>query len=170
MPVEPTGSVRETETGIDLTVDRYLQAPIADVWSSVTESGRTALWFGPWEGDGRPGGRVVVTLTAEDGQPTSHLEVVACEPPHRLEVSMHDEHGVWDLEIRLERAGSGTIVRLVHHLASRAGLGDVGPGWEFYLDRLAASRVDGPMPDFEAYYPGMREYYEALQPTPPHVA
>lgn len=162
MPVDPTGRVVPTDSGIDLVVERYLQAPVADVWGSLTESTRTALWFGPWEGEGRPGGRVVVTMTAEDGAPTSRLDVVACEPPHRLEVSMHDEHGVWDLEFRLERTGPGTLVRLIQHLASRAGLGQIGAGWEFYLDRLAASRVNGPMPDFESYYPGMRDYYESL--------
>ena len=74
--------------GVDLTVQRYFQSPIDDVWASVTSSERTALWFGPWSGDGRPGGRVVVTMTAEDGEPTAHLEVLACEPPHRLELAI----------------------------------------------------------------------------------
>lgn len=162
MTVDPTGRIRPREGGVDLTVQRYFQSPIDDVWASVTSSERTALWFGPWSGDGRPGGRVVVTMTAEDGEPTAHLEVLACEPPHRLELAMKDEHGTWDLEVRLRRDDGGTTVQIVQHLERRAGIGEIGPGWEFYLDRLAASRVESPMPDFADYYPGMREYYESL--------
>ena len=37
----------------------------------------------------------------------------------------------------------------------------IGPGWEFYLDRLDASRTERPMPDFGDYWPSMGPYYAA---------
>jgi uncharacterized protein YndB with AHSA1/START domain len=159
---EPTGRIRRTEAGLDLTLRRCFSAPIEDVWRNVTDPALTAQWFGPWRGECRPGGRIVATLSVEDGSPTVHLRVVECEAPHRLRVVMQDGHGAWDLELVLARDGAGTELELVHHLQAKQGIGEIGPGWEFYLDRLAASRVDGPLPDFADYYPRMEGYYEAL--------
>ena len=52
--------------------------------------------------------------------------------------------------------------RIVHHLDPGDGIGDYGPGWEYYLDMLVAARDDRPTPDFDDYYPAMKPYYEAL--------
>jgi hypothetical protein len=38
-------------------------------------------------------------------------------------------------------------------------VGDLGPGWEFYLDNLVASRSNGPLPDFNDYYPAQKAFY-----------
>ena len=43
-----------------------------------------------------------------------------------------------------------------------APLGAVGPGWEYYLDMLVASRAGEPLPDFDDYYPAQAAYYEGL--------
>ncbi|WP_260461094.1 hypothetical protein [Streptomyces sp. WAC04114] len=56
----------------------------------------------------------------------------------------------------------GRPVRLIHHLTSTEQLGSRGPGWEYYLDMLTASRTDGPRPDFEDYYPAQKAYFESL--------
>ena len=112
-----------------------------------------------------PSGELLVDLdeaAVEDGAPTVDLTVRACDAPHRLHVVMQDDNGSWDLEVVLARDGTGTELQLIQHLAAREGIGEIGPGWEFYLDRLAASRVEGPLPDFGDYYPSMRGYYESL--------
>jgi hypothetical protein len=40
-------------------------------------------------------------------------------------------------------------------------VGSFGPGWEFYLDALAASRDGAAVPDFNDYYPAQKEYFAA---------
>ena len=50
----PTGTAVPTDGGFDLVFPRTFQAPIEDVWASVTESERTARWFGPWRGEAGP--------------------------------------------------------------------------------------------------------------------
>ena len=40
----------------------------------------------------------------------------------------------------------------------------IGPGWEFYLDRLEAARADQTMPDFGDYWPSMGPYYAGQDP------
>jgi len=39
-----------------------------------------------------------------------------------------------------------TRLRFVHHLDEEAKSEEVGPGWEYYLDRLVAAMNDNPMP------------------------
>ena len=60
MSPKPTGHVR----GNDLILTRTFRAPIDDVWTIVTESENTALWFGSWEGDAGPGREGRTTMSA----------------------------------------------------------------------------------------------------------
>ncbi|WP_405149031.1 hypothetical protein OG589_13180 [Sphaerisporangium sp. NBC_01403] len=43
----PTGQLFRTSAGSDLILYRTFHAPAEDVWAGLTESDRTALWFGP---------------------------------------------------------------------------------------------------------------------------
>jgi uncharacterized protein YndB with AHSA1/START domain len=160
----PTGRVLKTDHGRDLILSRTFRAPIADVWASITESERTARWYASWTGDARPGATITCRLVMEDGQPEAQMTIEACEPPHHLAVSAMDEYGTWQLEARLHEQGGVTTLELVHHLGDDVNLGEVGPGWEYYLDLLVASRDGGPQPTFDDYYPAQQAYFEGLDP------
>ncbi|MBQ1049068.1 SRPBCC family protein [Micromonospora sp. C51] len=160
----PTGRLFGAENGVDLVLTRTFSAPIDDVWASLTESERTARWFGPWEGDAGPGRTVRVQMAMEEDAPWSDLRIDACEPPRRLAVSMRDEYGHWVLELLLTSHGERTELRFVHHLDDATGIGEVGPGWEYYLDCLVAARDDAALPSFDDYHPPMKAYYEHLRP------
>lgn len=161
MTGKPTGTWTPTHTGGDLTVTRTFRAPIGDVWASVTESERTARWFGPWKGDGRPGGTIQFQMVQEEGAPWSEGLIEVCEAPERLVVQTSHAH----LELQLSTVEGGTELRLVHHMAGPDGIGEYGPGWEFYLDALAASREGVQLPVFDDYYPSMRDHFTALSTT-----
>ncbi|PXY19303.1 SRPBCC family protein [Prauserella muralis] len=158
----PTGRLVPTADGHDLVLTRTFRAPIDDVWASVTESERTARWFGPWKGEPGAGRTVQVQLVHEEEAPWTDLRIDACEPPRRLAVSMTDEGGTWRLEAQLTETGGTTELRLVQHLIDLGGVGEVGPGWEYYLDLLVASRAGEPLPAFDEYYPAQKEYYADL--------
>ncbi|MFJ6570059.1 SRPBCC family protein [Streptomyces sp. NPDC091292] len=161
-PPLPTGRLHTTPDGVDLVLTRTFRAPIEDVWASVTESERTARWFGPWEGEAAPGATVRVRLSYEEGAPWSEMRIETCEPPVRLAVTTSDEAGSWHLELRLSAVDGITELRLVQHLTDAKGVGEIGPGWEYYLDLLVSSR-DGTDPrDFDAYYPAQKAYFEDL--------
>ncbi|GAA2408155.1 hypothetical protein GCM10010420_40440 [Streptomyces glaucosporus] len=162
MGPSPTGRLFRTDTGFDLVLTRTFPAPAEDVWADIAEPDRTARWFGPWEGDAAPGRTVRVRMAAEDRAPWSDLRIEACQPPRRLAVSMTDESGTWRVELLLSGAGGSTELRLVHHLGTAEGIGEIGPGWEYYLDRLVAARDGLPEPDFAAYFPAMRAHFEEL--------
>jgi uncharacterized protein YndB with AHSA1/START domain len=161
MTPTPTGRViPTTATGRDLVLERILPGSIDDAWASITESDRLARWFCTWTGEPRVGGTVELTLVAEEGDATSHAEILACEPPTHLAVSTNDPGGAWLLEVTLTPIDSEhTGLRFVHHLDEEANSEEIGPGWEYYLDALAAAMNDNPMPDFDDYWPSLASAY-----------
>lgn len=166
MKPTPTGKVIRTPKGSDLVLTRTLRAPAEDVWASVTESSRTARWFGPWEGDAAPGNMIKLQMVHEEGQPWIDLRIDACEPPSRLAVSMIDENGNWLMEAIVTPIEGGTELRLVQHLEPGMKVTGSGPGWEYYLDMLIATRDGTPLPSFDDYYPAQEAYYQDLLENP----
>jgi uncharacterized protein YndB with AHSA1/START domain len=162
MTPPPTGQLLPTPEGRDLVLTRSFAAPIEDVWASITESERTARWFASWTGDAGPGKTIRYKLGFEGDAPEADMTIDACEPPHHLAVSTSDDFGTWRLEARLAESDGVTELRFVHHLDDGADVGSIGPGWEYYLDMLAASRDERELPDFDDYYPAQKGYYESL--------
>jgi len=157
MSPTPTGRL----FGNDLVLTRTFRAPIADVWASLTDPERTARWFGPWQGDAGPGRTIKVQMVREEGRPWMDMTIDACEEPRRLALSAGEENDRWLLEMVLTESAGVTELRFTQHLSTTGNVGEVGPGWEFYLDALVASRDGGPAPDFDDYYPAMKEHFEA---------
>ena len=161
MKPTPTGRLVSTPDGTDLVLTRTFRAPIDDVWASITEPERTARWFGPWRGEAAPGRTISVQMSYEDQAPWCDLRIDTCRPPHHLAVSMDDEAGTWRMELRLTESGGTTELSLVHHLTTDDSIGQIGPGWEYYLDMLTAARNAAPLPDFDDYYPAQKPHYDA---------
>lgn len=150
----PTGILRRTDTGVDLELTRTISAPREDVWATLTDSDRTAGWYGPWERLSE--NSIRVQMLFEDGAPWMDMNIDVCESPSRLAVSTT---GGWQLDVRLTGA---TTLTLIHHLSSTEGVGEIGPGGEYYLDMMLASRDGTPLPSFDDYYPSQKEYYSTL--------
>ena len=152
--------------GTDLVLTRTFRAPIPDVWASVTDPARTARWFGPWEGDAAPGRTIKVQMAYEDPAGWMDMRIDACEPPQRLALSARDEAGTWVIELLLAERDGVTELRFVQHLETTDGIGQIGPGWEFYLDMLVAARDGTAQPSFDDYYPAMEPYFHRLRDDP----
>lgn len=155
MNPKPTGYVR----GKDLILTRTFRASIEDVWTSVTESESTARWFGRWEGDAGPGKTVRLQMLHEKGHPWMHVTIEQCEAPRHLVVTSKDESGEIRLELTLAQTGDSTELRFVQRLSARELAGEMGPGWEYYLDMLVAAREGKAPPAFEDYYPAQKAHY-----------
>ena len=116
---------------------------MADVWASLTDPERTARWFGPWQGDAAPGRTIQVQMVHEEGKPWMDMTIDACEPPRRLAISAAGEQATGTWSWCWSRATGVTELRFTQHLTGTDGVGEIGPGWEFYLDALVASRDGG---------------------------
>jgi uncharacterized protein YndB with AHSA1/START domain len=151
--------LRRGERGTQLVLERRFNAAIEDVWLSVTDPASLGRWIGPWEGDATPGKTVRWQMAFEEGAPWCDATIEVCDPPRRLVVTTNDAAGTWRLELSLTPRGESTLLTFVQHDIDGASAGDVGPGWEYYLDRLVASRQGSAMPAFAAYYPAQKQHY-----------
>ncbi len=162
MAIERTGIVTEHGETCELTLERKVTADAIAVWPFLTESRELGIWFANYVGD-PDSGEVVLSMTAEEGDATSAVEILDCSAPEHLVVQTTDESGSWSLELELldggHEPGSGTTIRFTQHELPLAMLPDVGAGWEWYLDRLVAAIAGEPMPAWDDYYPALRDAY-----------
>lgn len=158
----PTGRVDHDGARRTLRLTRTFSAPIEDVWAAVTEPERLERWIGTFTGDPATG-RVAFRMTAEGADaPPEDMEIRECVPPRRLAVTAHVGDDEWSLELDLVEQAGVTTLSFTQPDVDPVAAESVGPGWEYYLDRLAAaeSGVDVAGIDFDRdYYPAMQEYY-----------
>lgn len=161
MTRKPTGRVERSERGTDVIITRSFRADIEEVWESVTASESAARWIGSWQGEPGPGKTILFKMLFEGDDQESPALIERCEPPRHLALSLKDSQGDWRLELTLRQRGETTELTFVHHLTGEQSAGSIGPGWEYYLDRLVASRTGEAMPAFEEYYPAQKEHYNS---------
>jgi uncharacterized protein YndB with AHSA1/START domain len=77
----------------------YIAAPVEEVWKAITDGDVTVQYFyGTRVASGwSPGDEIVYTYP--DGTVAADGEVLACDPPHRVEMLFHAR---WDPEIEAE--------------------------------------------------------------------
>ena len=156
----PTGTVRTAADGTpELALTRTFRATVEDVWAAVTESDRLARWYGPYVGETGPGRTVALTMTAEEGEPTETVAIVECDPPHRLVVELGSDEPAWRVTLAVAGSDGITTLEFVHHLADAADATDVGPGWEYYLDRLEAAEGGEPLPAWDDTYLALADHF-----------
>jgi uncharacterized protein YndB with AHSA1/START domain len=141
---------------------RRLPLSREQAWAAVTDPARTARWIGPWSGD-PSSGTIRLTMTAEEGDPVDGVEIVTCEAPGLLVVRTGP--GGWLLTVRIEGDDDEAVVSLEQDIADAESASSIGPGWDFYLDRLVEAEAgrDPEALSFEPdYYPGLAAYYRGL--------
>lgn len=155
----PLGQVLRDDEGVRLEFVRTYDDPAADVWSALTEPDRTARWIGSWTGDPTTG-TIHLTMSAEEDAPSQAVSILTCEPPTRLVVDMPSPDGVWNLAVDLHEDAGITTLTFTQRLAEPYDATDIGPGWHYYLDRLAAVVAGTDVPDvWDDYYPSLSGDY-----------
>ena len=150
----PAGRVVRDADGVRLEFERTLTAPVEQVWAAVTDPDLLERWFGRWSGD-PASGEVDLVMTAEGSTEPERMTVAACEPTTRLAVVGRGPDGPWPLELVLAADGGGTRLSFTHVLHEPYDAASIGPGWQYYLDRLEAVVAGEPVPaDFDEYLPG----------------
>ena len=138
----------------DVVVSRRYPVPIDAVWAELTEPDRLSRWYGTYTGVGGPGGTVELTVTGEVdaggeiGAPTA-VGIVECEAPWRLVVDIGEAPSPWHLALTLSAESGATVLLLTQRPVEGVSTEDLVAGWSWYLERLAASLADEPMPAWE---------------------
>lgn len=160
-----------------LVFTRTFLAPLGDVWAACTEPERMQRWIGTWTGD-PASGEIAFRMTAEgDDVPEEVYDVQECEPPRRFAVRGRDGASfsadgsgprvVWEHTLELSEADGVTTLTSTQAVPDGPVGTDmaasVGPGWDYYLDRLVAA-VTGADPVDIAWppYEGRSEHYRTL--------
>ncbi|MCW2849124.1 MAG: hypothetical protein JWR90_3098 [Marmoricola sp.] len=157
----PSGHIGRVGDRLTLSLTREFRAPIEDVWAAVTEPERLARWVGTFTGDPATG-EVQFEMTAEEGATPEPMEIRECTPPVTLKVTAHAGDFHWHLDLHLEESDGVTTLTFTQPDLDPAHADSVGPGWEYYLDRLVAAETGGDVAgvDFDRdYYPAMAEHY-----------
>ncbi|MET1044776.1 MAG: SRPBCC domain-containing protein [Microbacteriaceae bacterium] len=160
-PPEATGWLERDSQGMALMLSRTFYAPARELWGSLTLPDELAKWIGRWSGTAGIGKTIAFEMIEEDGT-LEHVTILGCEPPRHFRGDFGRSGDTWRVGFDLSDAEGITTLTLKHYLRSKEDLADIGPGWEWYLDRLVASRENGTMPDWDDYYPALSEYYERL--------
>lgn len=161
MSTAPTASGYLGESGA-VVFARHLPMSREQAWAAVTDPARTARWIGPWSGD-PASGTVQLTMTVEEGDPVDGVEVVTCEAPGLLVVRTGPDG--WLLTVRVEGDDDEAVVSLEQDIADAESASFIGPGWDFYLDRLVEAEAgrDPEALNFDPdYYPGLADHYREL--------
>jgi uncharacterized protein YndB with AHSA1/START domain len=166
---EPTGSLVQGPEGPTLQIQRTLDHSPEDVWSYLADP-ELLRWYGTYTGDPESGSVQLAMVEAPDHPGECVIEV--CERPSRLHVTLSDPNGeAWRLRVSLDAAAGGPGTDLVFRqpvAGFESMVGEIGPGWEYYLDRLTVALRGGDVDavDFADFYPGQKEHYTP-DPTPP---
>ncbi|WP_370616937.1 SRPBCC domain-containing protein [Mumia qirimensis] len=167
MAIAPTGR-REERDGTDyLVYTRRFAAPIEDVWAAITDADRLSRWIGTWEGDPESG-EVTFFMTAEgDDVPGQAYQIDTCDRPRRLVTRAPSPSGVaddeWVLELDLDDEDGFTTLTFAQAMSDAEMAADVGPGWDYYLDRMVAAERGDDLDDivFDQYLADQAEYYRS---------
>ena len=161
---------REVRAGVPhVVLERAFAAPIDAVWAAITEPARLERWIGTWAGD-PVDGFVDFRMTAEgDDVEPERFTILECDPPRRLVVeskspAQDGDGDVWRLELDLAEAHGTTTLSFAQGLPRADMAENVGPGWEYYLDRLVAAEAGRSVAevDWDAYYPALSSSYADL--------
>ncbi|WP_158895621.1 SRPBCC family protein [Amycolatopsis anabasis] len=121
--------------GCSVRIRRNFPAPIETVWKACTTREQINLWFLPVTGDLRVGGKYQLESYAEG-------EILRCEAPDLLSVTMAFQGGPGEAELRLT-GGSGdeTVLQFEHAMvfdtaAWSAIAPEIGAAWEVALKYL----------------------------------
>jgi uncharacterized protein YndB with AHSA1/START domain len=159
----PTGKIEVLEGQHVLVQTRQLRASLEDVWAAVTEPDRLARWIGTWQGDPESGS-VQFRMLFEGDHPAETMTIRVCEPPRRLHVTSAVGDEEWLLNLDLTHADGITTLTLAQPGVTAEQVAGVGPGWDYYLDRLVdvETGTDPSRRDFERdYYPVTSSHYTA---------
>lgn len=169
MTVKPTGHYLTRPDGLHLAFDRLFHAPIEDVWYSLTNPSAMKAWIGTYTG--RPAtGAVRFRMNAEEeyaeDEGWMNVTILQCDRPHRFVADSTAPPAHMRLYCHLTEGGGMTTLTLAQYVMPDTDVASVGPGWDYYLDRLIAARNGAAMPAWESYFPAFTRYYRELTVPP----
>jgi uncharacterized protein YndB with AHSA1/START domain len=147
-----------------IVLPRTFRMPRDEVWKAVTEPERLERWIGTWSGDPAEG-RVSFRMTAEgEDIPANDYVITGCRPTEHLGLEADAAGMHFELRLDLSEEDGVTTLLFAQRMTDAETASSVGPGWEYYLDRLVAAETGGDVAGvtWDDYYPALADDYRAL--------
>ena len=105
-------------------------------------------------------------MTAESPDaPAETILIDECTEPSRLVMRSarpDDKSEVWSWQLDLSEADGVTTLAFAQEVVNVELAESVGPGWDYYLDRMVAAESGGDVSAivFDDYYPALSDHYK----------
>lgn len=151
--VRPESDCPQDTSLVRLVYRRSFALPGGEIWEALTDPRQLSRWYGTFTGDPATG-RVELTMTDEHDSATVDVRILRCTPPAGFSLDVDG----WLLTVDLRTVGRVTTLDFTHSHVPRSEAGEIGPGWQYYLDRLDAALSGGPLPRWNDYLSLVDEY------------
>ncbi|BDZ54564.1 SRPBCC domain-containing protein [Agromyces marinus] len=155
-----TGHYVRKDDGLHLQFDRLFRSPIEEVWYTLTNPTAMQAWIGTYTGT--PSTGAVRFRMSGEGAEWQNTSILECDAPYGFRADIGEGEASVRVFCHLREAGGMTTLTLGQLLHSAADATSVGPGWDYFLDRLVATRAGTELPDWQQYDPGLVETYRGL--------
>lgn len=112
-------------------------------------------------------GAVAFRMTAESPDaPEETIHIDECDAPRRLTMrsARPDDHTLeWLWQVDLTEADGVTTLTFAQEVGDTTFAESVGPGWDYYLDRMVAAETGGDLGaiDFDDYFPAFAGHFRS---------
>jgi len=161
MTAKATGRLVHRDDGLYLMMDRLFTAIPDDVWASLTRPSELEKWIGTFTGVPSTGA-VKFRMSSDPDSHWQYVTILECAAPHRFLGDFGEGEDAWRALFHLAEGNGMTTVTVGQRLRNAAEAPTIGPGWDYYLDRLVAYRAGRPAPVWSDYYPALAQAYKNI--------
>lgn len=155
------GYTQRLDSGLRVVVERTLPYDVDEIWRIFTTAEGLDTWIGVLRGS-KDSGDLTFSMV-DQGQEANPaiVRIHRCRAPFELSVSTESEYGNWHLGIELARLNEATSVKFIHDLGPSDDPSNIGPGWEYYMERVAFAlgNKDANSVLWDDFYPVLAEHY-----------
>ncbi|GAA1495753.1 hypothetical protein [Paeniglutamicibacter kerguelensis] len=147
--------------GRRIVIELDAEYDIRDIWEASTTAEGLRSWVGILRGNADSSDLRFAFL--EEGLETAagSVNIQHCRPPYNFLVTVETEQGAWHLGLGLSRRPGTKKITFIHDLGPSDDPSTIGPGWEYYLQRLLVHLAGGDVESvkWDDYYPALAPAY-----------
>lgn len=154
------GGVQLSPTGRRIVIELDAQSGVRHIWDAFTTAEGLRAWAGILRGTADSGDLRFAFLEEGLESASGSVQVHRCRPPYKFRLTADTEQGAWDLGLDLSSRTGTKKITFIHELGASDDPGTIGPGWEYYLQRMLVHLEGG-----DVHSVKWDDYYPALAPT-----
>ncbi|WP_411734306.1 SRPBCC domain-containing protein [Paeniglutamicibacter sp.] len=155
------GGVEPSLPGRRIVIELDAPYGVRDIWDAFTTVEGLRSWAGILRENAESGNQRFAFLEEGLESAAGSVLVHQCRPPYKFRLTVDTDQGPWDLGLDLSSRAGTKKITFTHELGAADDPGTIGPGWEYYLQRmlvhLKGGNVDSVL--WNDYYPALVPAY-----------